>query len=223
MLEMESASMYKRYFKRFFDVLGSFAGLILLSPLLLLTAAIIKLDSPGPVLFRQKRLGQGGKEFEIYKFRSMCVDAEHTGSGQYSFQGDPRVTRVGRFLRASSIDELPQLFNILKGEMSVIGFRPPLTYHPWPIDGYTEEQRKMFSLRPGVTGWAQVHGRKDIPWTKRIEMNVWYAENLSFGLDLKIFFMTMYKVLANQDNVNKTLTVDLKTVEGMNRENEAES
>mgnify|MGYP002400501932 CR=1 FL=1 len=215
--------MYKKYFKRMLDVLGSLAVLILLSPLLVLTAVIIKLDSPGPVLFRQKRLGQGGKEFEIYKFRSMCVDAEHTGSGQYSFQGDPRVTRVGRFLRASSIDELPQLFNILKGEMSVIGFRPPLTYHPWPINEYTEEQRKMFSLRPGVTGWAQVHGRKDIQWTKRIEMGVWYAENLSFALDLKIFFMTIYRVLANQDNVNKTLTVDQKTVEGMNHENEAES
>lgn len=223
MLEMERASMYKKYFKRMLDVLGSLAVLILLSPLLLLTAVIIKLDSPGPVLFRQKRLGQGGKEFEIYKFRSMGVDAEHTGSGQYSFQGDPRVTRVGRFLRASSIDELPQLWNILKGEMSVIGFRPPLTYHPWPIDEYTEEQRKMFSIRPGVTGWAQVHGRKDIQWSKRIEMSVWYAENLSFGLDLKIFFMTIYRVLANQDNVNKSLTVEKKMVDGMKRKNEAES
>lgn len=223
MLEMERASMYKKYFKRMLDVLGSLAGLILLSPLLLLTAVIIKLDSPGPVHFRQKRLGQGGKEFEIYKFRSMCVDAEHTGTGQYSFQGDPRVTRIGRFLRASSIDELPQLWNILKGEMSVIGFRPPLTYHPWPIDEYTEEQRKMFSIRPGVTGWAQVHGRKDIQWSKRIEMSVWYAENLSFGLDLKIFFMTIYRVLANQDNVNKSLTVEKKMVDGMKRKNEAES
>jgi len=223
MLEMEAASMYKRYFKRMFDVLGSFTGLILLSPLLLLTAVSIKLDSPGPVLFRQKRLGKGGEEFVMYKFRSMSVDAEHSGTGQYSFQGDPRVTRFGRFLRASSIDELPQLFNILKGEMSVIGFRPPLTYHPWPIDGYTEEQRKMFSIRPGVTGWAQVNGRKDIQWTKRIEMSVWYAENISLSLDVKILFMTMYRVLANQDNVNKTLTVDQKTVEGMNRENEAES
>ena len=222
-MEMEKASMYKRYFKRMLDVLGSFAGLILLSPLLLLTAVIIKLDSPGPVLFRQKRLGKGGKEFEMYKFRSMCVDAEHTGTGQYSFQGDPRVTRVGHFLRASSLDELPQLWNILKGEMSVIGFRPPLTYHPWPIDEYTEEQRKMFSIRPGVTGWAQVHGRKDIQWTKRIEMSVWYAENLSLGLDLKIFFMTIYRVLANQDNVNKTLTVEKKTVDGTNQKNEVES
>lgn len=223
MLEMETASMYKRYFKRMFDVLGSFAGLIVLSPLFLLTAVIIKLDSPGPVLFRQKRLGKGGKEFEIYKFRSMCVDAEHTGTGQYSFQGDPRVTRLGRFLRASSIDELPQLWNILKGEMSVIGFRPPLTYHPWPIDEYTEEQRKMFSIRPGVTGWAQVHGRKDIQWTKRIEMSVWYAENLSFALDLKIFLLTIYRVLANQDNVNKSLTVEEKSADGMKRKNGEES
>lgn len=223
MIETEKASMYKNHFKRLFDIIGALAGMIISSPLLLLTAAVIKLDSPGPILFRQKRLGQGGKEFEMYKFRSMCVHAEHTGTGQYSFQGDPRVTRVGRFLRASSLDELPQLWNILKGEMSVIGFRPPLTYHPWPIDEYTEKQRKMFSIRPGVTGWAQVHGRKDIQWTKRIEMSVWYAENLSFVLDLKIFFLTIYRVLANQDNVNKTLTVEKKTVDGMKRKNEVES
>lgn len=215
--------MYKKYLKRIFDIIGALAGMIIASPLLLLTAAAIKLDSPGPVIFRQKRLGKGGREFEMYKFRSMTVNAEHTGSGQYSFQGDPRVTRVGRFIRASSIDELPQFINILIGDMSFIGFRPPLTYHPWPLDQYTQEQRKMFSLRPGVTGWAQVHGRKDIPWTRRIELNGWYAENLSFALDMKIFFMTIRKVLSNQNNVNTTLTVDKKTEDGKDGPSEVEA
>jgi len=215
--------MYKNHFKRLLDIIGALAGMIIASPFLLLTAVAIKLDSPGPVIFRQKRLGKDGREFEIYKFRSMTVNAEHTGSGQYSFQGDPRVTRVGRFIRATSIDELPQFFNIVRGDMSIIGFRPPLTYHPWPMEQYTEEQKKMFSLRPGLTGWAQVHGRKDIQWTRRIEMNVWYAENLSFALDVKIFFMTIRKVLSNQNNVNTTLTVDKKTEDSKDGQNEVEA
>lgn len=215
--------MYRKYFKRLVDIIGALAGMIIASLLLLLTAVAIKLDSPGPVIFRQKRLGKGGREFEMYKFRSMTVNAEHTGSGQYSFQGDPRVTRVGRFIRATSIDELPQFFNILKGDMSIIGFRPPLTYHPWPLDQYTEEQKKMFSLRPGVTGWAQVHGRKDIQWTRRIDMNVWYAENLSFALDMKILCMTICKVLQNKNNVNTTLTVDKKTEDGKDGQSEVEA
>ena len=109
---------------------------------------------------------------------------------------------VGRIIRATSIDELPQLVNILKGEMSLIGPRPPLTYHPWRIDEYTPEQRRMFDARPGVTGWAQVHGRKDVEWHKRIELNVWYVDHLSFPLDLKIFFMTIFKVATNADNQN---------------------
>ncbi|HAJ74655.1 MAG TPA: sugar transferase [Lachnospiraceae bacterium] len=167
-----------------------------------ITAAAIKLDSDGPVLFRQKRLGLHGEEFEMLKFRSMCVGAEHTGSGVYSGKGDARVTRVGKIIRATSIDELPQLVNILRGDMSLIGPRPPLTYHPWPIDRYTDEQKRMFDVRPGITGWAQTHGRKDVEWHHRIELNVWYVDHVSLALDLRIFFSTIFKVLSNADNKN---------------------
>lgn len=194
--------MYKHFFKRLFDVLFAAVALILLSPVFLITALAIKLDSRGGVIFKQRRLGIGGKEFDIFKFRSMVQNAEHTGSGVYSGKGDARVTRVGRIIRATSIDELPQVVNILKGDMSLIGPRPPLTYHPWSIDEYTPEQRRMFEVRPGVTGWAQVHGRKDVEWHKRIELNVWYVDHLSFWLDLKIFFMTIFKVATNADNQN---------------------
>jgi len=194
-------------FKRAMDIIIAAAGLIITSPVLLITAILIKLDSPGPVLFMQERIGKDGKVFRIAKFRSMCTGAEHTGSGVYSGKNDARVTRVGRVIRATSIDELPQLYNILKGDMSLIGPRPPLTYHPWTIDQYTEEQFHMFDVRPGITGWAQVHGRKDVEWNKRIRLNVWYVRHISFRLDVKIFFMTIIKVLRNEDNENVGETV----------------
>lgn len=199
----------KKYlaFKRAMDIIIAAAGLIITSPVLLITAILIKMDSPGPVLFMQERIGKGGKVFRIAKFRSMCTGAEHTGSGVYSGKNDARVTRVGRVIRATSIDELPQLYNILKGDMSLIGPRPPLTYHPWTIDQYTEEQFHMFDVRPGITGWAQVHGRKDVEWHKRIQLNVWYVRHISFRLDVKIFFMTIIKVLRNEDNENVGETV----------------
>ena len=190
------------FFKRTFDITASFLGLILLSWLLIITAVAIRIESKGPVIFKQERLGKGGKVFKIYKFRSMCVGAEHTGSGVYSGKGDARVTKVGRIIRATSIDELPQLVNILKGDMSLIGPRPPLTYHPWPVEQYTEEQFRMFDVRPGVTGWAQINGRKDVEWNKRIELNCWYTKNVSFMLDLKIFFVSIFKVFTNADNEN---------------------
>lgn len=199
----------KKYmaFKRAMDIVVSGAGLIITSPILLLTAIFIKIDSPGSILFMQERIGKDGKVFKIAKFRSMCTGAEHTGSGVYSGKNDARVTRVGKFIRATSIDELPQLYNILKGDMSLIGPRPPLTYHPWTIDKYTEEQLHMFDVRPGITGWAQIHGRKSVEWNKRIELNVWYVRHVSFWLDLKIFLMTFLKVLRNDDNENTGKTV----------------
>ncbi len=190
------------FFKRTFDIIISFLGLVLLSWLLLITAVAIRIESKGPVIFKQDRLGKGGKVFKIYKFRSMCVGAEHTGSGVYSGKGDARVTKIGKIIRATSIDELPQLVNILKGDMSLIGPRPPLTYHPWTVDKYTQEQFRMFSVRPGVTGWAQINGRKDVEWNKRIELNCWYTEHISFMLDLKIFFVSIFKVFTNADNKN---------------------
>ena len=199
--------MYRRFGKRAIDTLLSVLALVILSPLLLLTAVAIKLSSPGPVLFKQQRLGLGGREYTIYKFRSMTVGAEHTGSGVYSEAGDPRVTKVGRVIRATSIDELPQLLNIIKGDMAIVGPRPPLTYHPWTIGEYTSEQLHMFDVRPGITGWAQVHGRKSVEWHERIRMNVWYTQNVSFALDVRILLMTVFKVLRNDDNVNTGRTV----------------
>ena len=194
--------IYNRIVKRVLDLILALLALILLSPLMLAAALAVKLSSKGPVIFKQKRLGRDGREFDFYKFRSMVVNAEQTGSGVYSGKDDPRVTKVGRILRASSIDELPQLINILKGDMALIGPRPPLTYHPWPIDQYSEFQRHMFDVRPGITGWAQTHGRKDVEWHHRIELNVWYVEHVSLGLDLRIFFLTFFKVFTNADNAN---------------------
>ncbi|MBQ4562276.1 MAG: sugar transferase [Clostridia bacterium] len=205
--------MYKGFFKRLADIILSVFGTLILWLPMAIVALLIKLDSPGPVLFRQKRLGVGGKEFEILKFRSMKIDSEHTGSGVYSGKGDPRVTRIGRIIRATSIDELPQLFNILKGEMSFIGPRPPLTYHPWPIEQYTDEQRRMFEVRPGITGWAQINGRKCVEWNERIKMNVWYVDHVSLWLDMKIFFLTIFKVFSNADNENVGATVKKDSAE----------
>ena len=199
--------MYKNFFKRLIDVILSVLALILLSWLYLIIAVIIKATSKGPVLFKQERIGKNGKVFNILKFRSMKVGAEKTGSGVYSGKGDPRVTKVGKFIRATSIDELPQLINILKGDMALIGPRPPLTYHPWKWEEYTDEQKRMFEVRPGITGWAQTHGRKDVEWHKRIELNVWYVDHISFGLDFKIFWLTILKIFTNADNENKGETV----------------
>lgn len=206
---------FYRAVKRFLDVTASFLGLVLLFPLLLTVSILIKIDSRGPVIFRQKRIGRNGKVFEIYKFRSMCVGAEKTGSGVYSGKGDARVTRIGKILRATSIDELPQLLNILKGEMSFVGPRPPLTYHPWKYEEYTDFQKRMFEVRPGITGWAQVNGRKDVEWHKRIELNVWYVDHMSLLLDIKIMFMTAFKVLTNADNENSGATVNKSTESSM--------
>ena len=199
--------MYKRFFKRLFDILLSLTGIIIAGIPMLLVAVAVKIDSKGPAIFKQERLGVGGKVFNIYKFRSMCVNAEHTGSGVYSGKGDARVTRVGKILRATSIDELPQMFNILKGDMSFVGPRPPLTYHPWPLAEYTDEQRRMFEVRPGITGWAQINGRKKVEWNERIKLNIWYVDHVSLFLDIKILFRTVFKVVTNADNVSEGATV----------------
>lgn len=192
--------------KRLVDFCIALIALAVLLVPLLIVAILIKLDSRGPVIFKQERLGRHGVPFRIWKFRSMCVGAEQQGSGVYSFKGDKRITRIGRFLRATSIDELPQLVNILCGDMALIGPRPALTYHPWPFEQYTEHQRHMFDVLPGVTGWAQVNGRKEVPWPERIELNVWYAQHVSFALDCKIFFMTIFKVATNANNTNVAKT-----------------
>lgn len=197
--------MYRLFLKRFFDIFFALILAVFLLPIMVIVSIAVKLDSRGPIIFKQKRLGKNAKEFYIYKFRTMIVDAER--GGVYSDNSDPRVTKVGNFLRKTSLDEILQIFNVLKGDMSFIGPRPPLTYHPWPIDEYTDEQRRMFDVRPGITGWAQVNGRKAVEWNHRIELNVWYIENLSILLDFKILFLTFYKVIRNSDNENVGETV----------------
>lgn len=200
--------MYRGFWKRFFDLLFAWIILIVSSPILLVVAFAVRIDSKGPAVFSQTRLGKNGKGFHMYKFRTMVLDAEK--GGVYSDNTDPRVTRVGRFLRKTSLDELPQCINIIKGDMSFIGFRPPLTYHPWPYEEYTDEQKKMFAVRPGITGWAQVNGRRTVEWHKRIELNVWYADNVSFWLDCKIVVLTVLKVLLGVDNENIGASVSKK-------------
>lgn len=197
--------MYKNFFKRVIDIFLALIGIVIGGIPMLIVALAVKLDSPGPVLFKQERIGKDGKVFRIYKFRSMCVGAEK--GGVYSDNKDSRVTKVGKFIRATSLDELPQFFNVLFGHMSFIGPRPPLTYHPWPLEQYTDHQRRMFEVRPGITGWTQTHGRKDVEWHRRIDLNVWYVDHISLWLDIKILFLTVFKVLTNADNENKGATV----------------
>ena len=199
--------MYQAFVKRISDIVFSALGLLVLSPLFLLIAILVRCTSKGPVIFRQERLGRDAKVFRICKFRTMAENSEHTGSGVYSDRNDSRVTKVGRVLRAASLDELPQLWNILRGDMSFIGPRPPLTYHPWPIDQYSEEQLRMFRVRPGITGWAQVHGRRELEWHERLRLNVWYADHVSFALDLKIIFLTVGVLFTGKGNENKGATV----------------
>ena len=202
--------MYQKYFKRIFDIFVGLSVLLLLWPVMVLMAVSIYIEDPGPVLFRQRRLGLGGKEFTMLKFRSMKQNSEHTGSGVYSGKDDPRVLKTGKIFRATSMDELIQAVHLVSGEMSLIGPRPPLTYHPWPIEEYTEAQLHMFDVRPGITGWAQVNGRKGVEWNRRIELNCWYADHVSLALDVKIFFLTIFKVLRNEDNVNTEPTMQGK-------------
>lgn len=198
--------MYKGFMKRVFDIFFSLLFLILLSPLFLIIIILVCLDSKGGPFFCQERIGRNEKIYTIYKFRSMTTQSEHTGSGVYSDDQDPRVTRMGRILRKHSLDELPQFINILKGDMSFIGPRPPLTYHPWPLSQYTPKQRKMFTVRPGITGWAQVNGRRAIDWNERIRLNNWYIDHLTFALDCKIIWKTVKAVIKNDNNANIGIT-----------------
>jgi lipopolysaccharide/colanic/teichoic acid biosynthesis glycosyltransferase len=163
------------------------AALAAASPLLAAAAIAIKLHDRGPVLYRQRRVGQHGREFELLKLRTMVVGAEAQGAGWAVNRGDPRITRVGRVLRRLSLDELPQLWNVVRGEMSLVGPRPTLAYQ---VERYTPRQRRRLDVKPGITGWAQVHGRAALPWDERIELDVWYVENRSPWLDLKILAKT---------------------------------
>jgi len=169
------------------DVAIAGTALVVASPLLGLAAAAVKLGDRGPVLYRQTRVGRNGVDFELLKLRTMVVGAEHQGAGIAVDRGDARITRVGRLLRRLSLDELPQLWNVLRGEMSVIGPRPTLRYQ---VERYTPRQLRRLEVRPGITGWAQVQGRAALPWAERIELDVYYVEHRSPWLDLKILAKT---------------------------------
>jgi lipopolysaccharide/colanic/teichoic acid biosynthesis glycosyltransferase len=172
---------------RALDVAGGGLGLALASPVLALAALAIKLEDGAPVLYRQRRVGYRGEDFDLLKLRTMVVGAEKLGAGWAVNEGDPRITKVGRVLRRLSLDELPQLWNVVRGDMSLIGPRPTLRYQ---VDQYTPRQRERLSIKPGLTGWAQVNGRTKLPWDERIELDLWSVENRSPWLDLKILART---------------------------------
>jgi lipopolysaccharide/colanic/teichoic acid biosynthesis glycosyltransferase len=184
-------SLYERT-KRALDVVGAAVGLTISAPVLAAAALAVRLEDDGPVFFRQERVGLDGAAFEVLKLRTMIVDAHTQGAGYAVDKGDARITRIGQLLRKTSIDELPQLWNVLHGEMSLVGPRPTLAYQ---VEQYTDRQRRRLEVRPGLTGWAQVNGRASLSWPERIELDVWYVEHRSLALDLRILLRTVSVLL----------------------------
>jgi lipopolysaccharide/colanic/teichoic acid biosynthesis glycosyltransferase len=181
--------------KRLFDIAVSFIGAAITAPLVVLFAAAIRLESAGHPIYRQTRVGRDGREFEIYKLRTMVRGAEFTGARMAINEGDDRITRVGNLLRRYSLDELPNLWNVLRGDMSIIGPRPTI---PVQVEQYTEHQRRRLAVKPGITGWAQVNGRASLPWSERIELDIWYVEHQSLALDAEILSRTVRMVFSGQ-------------------------
>jgi lipopolysaccharide/colanic/teichoic acid biosynthesis glycosyltransferase len=188
--------MYRTFGKRAFDLVLSVGVLIVLAPLLLVIAIAIKATSRGPVFYTQERIGKDGRPFRFIKFRTMVVGAEKIGAGVLCLQNDPRVSAVGRWLRRFSVDELPQVFNVLRGEMSVIGPRPGLAYQ---TREYTPHQRRRLTVLPGITGWAQVNGRNSLSWDDRIRLDLEYIDRMSLTMDLRILLRTAKTVLVGGD------------------------
>jgi lipopolysaccharide/colanic/teichoic acid biosynthesis glycosyltransferase len=172
---------------RALDVALSAALLLITSPLLALAAIVIRLESRGPVFYRQLRVGRAGEPFQLWKLRTMVPGAESMGAGIYVLEGDPRITRTGRLLRRFSLDELPNLVNVLRGDMAIVGPRPTVQEQ---VDRYTDRQRRRLEVKPGITGWAQVNGRTSLSWPERIELDVWYVEHRSIRLDIRILTKT---------------------------------
>jgi lipopolysaccharide/colanic/teichoic acid biosynthesis glycosyltransferase len=178
--------------RRAFDVVVAGAALVVLAPFLAGAMIAIRLESPGSPIYRQRRVGKDGREFDVLKLRTMVSGAEHMGRGLAVSEGDTRITRTGRFLRRTSLDEVPNLINVLRGEMSIIGPRPTV---PVQVDNYTERQRGRLAVKPGITGWAQVNGRTELSWAERIELDLWYIEHRSLRLDVHILWRTVRMVL----------------------------
>jgi lipopolysaccharide/colanic/teichoic acid biosynthesis glycosyltransferase len=178
--------------RRALDIVVAGAALAFFSPVLVVAIVAIRLESPGNPIYRQRRVGINGEEFDVLKLRTMVTGAEHVGAGMAIDEGDTRITRVGGFLRRTSLDEIPNLINVLKGDMAIIGPRPTI---PVQVAQYTERQRGRLAVKPGLTGWAQVNGRAALPWPERIELDLWYVEHRSWRLDLQILLRTARMVL----------------------------
>ncbi len=181
--------------RRAIDMVVSAAALIVSSPLLLAAMVAIRLESSGPAIYRQRRIGKDGKPFDVLKLRTMVDGAEHIGAGLAIDENDSRITRVGALLRRASLDELPNLVNVLRGEMSLIGPRPTI---PVQVQQYTPRQRRRLEVKPGITGWAQVNGRASLPWEQRIELDLHYIEHRGLALDLQILMRTLKLVLGGE-------------------------
>ncbi len=181
--------------KRILDIVLGVIGLIVTSPLWLYVIIRIKTEDQGPIFFVQERVGRNGQLFQMYKFRSMVVDAEKKGAGIFVSSDDERITRIGKFIRKTSIDELPQLINVLKGEMSIVGPRPTLEYQ---VKRYNERQKRRLLVNPGITGWAQINGRNNMTWPEKIELDLWYIDHWNIGLDFKIIGRSIWSVLKRQ-------------------------
>ncbi|HEV2813270.1 MAG TPA: sugar transferase [Solirubrobacteraceae bacterium] len=181
--------------RRLFDVVVAAAALVATSPVLLAAIAAIRLETPGHPIYRQRRIGKDGRPFDMLKLRTMVAGAESMGSGLAVNEGDPRITRVGAFLRRFSIDELPNLVNVLRGDMAIVGPRPTVQVQ---VQQYTERQRGRLAVRPGLTGWAQVNGRASLSWSERIELDLWYIEHRSWRLDLRILLRTARIIVAGE-------------------------
>ena len=184
---------WERVAKRALDVTGAVVGLTLSAPVIGVAAALIKREDGGPVFFRQERVGLHGASFHVLKLRTMVVNAEAQGAGFAVDAGDTRILKIGELLRKTSIDELPQFWNILVGEMSLVGPRPTLCYQ---VDQYTPHQARRLDVTPGVTGWAQIHGRASLPWSERIELDVWYVDHQSLRLDISIMLRTVSTIFS---------------------------
>lgn len=196
--ENKKTKLFQRSVKRIFDILGSFLGLIVLSPIFIIVAILVKIDSGGPVFFKYERIGKDAKPFYPLKFRTMVVGAVDKGLGYTVSKDDERITKVGKFLRKWGIDEFPQLINVLTGEMSLVGPRPTLRYQ---VEKYNDFEKRRLSVRPGLAGWALIHGRNSLTWEDRIKYDVWYVDNWSLWLDIKIIFKTIYLIFIKQEGV----------------------
>lgn len=185
--------------KRLMDIFGSLAGIVISSPFLIIIGFLIKTSSKGPLLFKQERLGKNGKRFKVLKFRTMVVNAENIGSGLFvKTEEDDRITNVGKFLRGTSLDELPQLWNVVVGDMSLVGPRPPVPHHPYKYEKYDDFQKQRFNMKPGITGLTQVEVRNSVSWEERIPMDVEYVKNFNIWLDIKIIMKTIKKMFARE-------------------------